>query len=191
MNRSFSKIRHIQEVNQRLEKRMLNETMEFDVQGQQSNDLTSSFQNEMNNLGYSNVKLADYVDTNNPVCTPQTENPEYNSILEKVANWAASQTNVDVLRTEVKNLIAKMKSLTNKPVAEQVAATAAATGLVIGGTITISPVILGVIGVLILVILVANIARLVSGSRTKYRGGKCASYHRHGRTNDPNSVLRW
>jgi hypothetical protein len=191
MNRSFSKIRHIQEANQSLEKRMLNETMEFDVQGQQSNDLVNSFQNEMNNLGYSNVKLGDYVDTDNPVCTPQTENPEYNSILEKVANWAASQTNVEVLRTEVKNLITKMKSLTNKPVAEQVAATAAATGLVLGGTITISPVILGVIGVLLLVILVANIARLSSGSRTKYRGGKCASYHRHGRTNNPESVLRW
>jgi hypothetical protein len=191
MNRSFSKIRHIQEANQRLEKRILSETMEFDVQGQQSNDLTGVFQNEMGNLGYSNVKLEDYVDTDNPVCVPQTDNPEYNSILEKVANWATSQTDVNVLRNEVKNLIAKMKSITNKPVAEQVGATAAATGLVIGGSITISPVILGVIGVLILVILVASIARLVSGSHTKYRGGKCASYHRHGRTNNPESVLRW
>jgi hypothetical protein len=191
MNRSFSKIRHIQEANQKLEKRILSETMEFDVQGQQSNDLDDAFKNEMGNLGYSNVKLADYVDTDNPVCTPQTDNPEHNSILEKVANWASSQTDVNVLKNEVKNLIAKMKSITNKPVAEQVGATAASTGLVIGGSITISPVILGVIGVLILVILVASIARLVSGSRTKYRGGKCSSYHRRGRTNDPGSVLRW
>ena len=100
MNRSYSKIRHIQEANQRLEKRMLNETMEFDVQGQQSNDLVNSFQNEMNSLGYSNIKLTDYVDTDNPTCTPQTENTEYNSILEKISKWASSQTNVDVLRTE-------------------------------------------------------------------------------------------
>ena len=131
------------------------------------------------------------MDTDNPVCTPQTGNPKYDEILEKVSKWASSQTNVDVLRTEVKNLIAKMKSIPNKPVAEQVAATTAATGLVIGGTITISPIILGVIAVLILVILVTSIARLVSGSRTKYRGGKCASYHRRGRTNNPESVLRW
>ena len=133
MNRSFSKIRHIQEANQRLEKRILKETMEFDVQGQQSNDLVSSFQNEMNNLGYSNIKLSDYVDTDNPVCTPQTENPEYNSNLEKVSKWASSQTNVDVLRTEAKNLIDKMRSITKKPVAEQVAATAAATASSGGG----------------------------------------------------------
>ena len=32
MSKSYSKIRHIQESNSRLEKRFLNETMEFDIQ---------------------------------------------------------------------------------------------------------------------------------------------------------------
>ena len=189
MSKSYSKIRHIQESNSRLEKRFLKETMEFDIQGQATDDFLNLAQEESSSLGApANFNVSDYVDTDNPVCTPQTGDANNDSILDKVATWASSQTDVNVLRNEAKKLISFMK----KPMAEQVTAAATATGLVIGGSITIGPAVLGVIAGLVLVILITNIIRLVAASSNrKYRGGKCASYHRHGRTNNPERVLSW
>ena len=203
MSKSYSKIRHIQESNSRLEKRFLNERTDIDEQGQTTDNFLKSAQQELNNLGFADVKIEDYVDKDNPVCTPQTDNQVYNTILEKVANWALSQKDVNVLRNEVEKLIAFIKNpepQSNAPVAEQASAALTTTGLLIGGTITISPVILGIIGVLVLVILVVNIVRLFpeNGNRG-YKKGKCYRYHKSGflvklgikkpNTNIPNRVL--
>jgi len=84
MNRSFSKIRHIQEANQRLEKRILNETTEFDVQGQQINVSDDAFKNEMGNLA-------------DPKCKSSYE-PYFNDAKKWWIDWLSSSVTKNKFR---------------------------------------------------------------------------------------------
>ena len=201
MSKSYSKIRHIQESNSRLEKRFLNETTDFDIKGQQTDDLLDNAQRELDSLGYSNIKFDDYVIDDENVCIPETNNQKYNSILDKVAEWSKSQTDINVLRTKAKELV----SLLKKPVSEQVEASQTNDGLKISGTLVVPPLVLGIIGASILIILVCDIVRLLtggggqrsSGGKRSSGGGRrhripngtpgrsCKKSHRFGKTNNP------
>ena len=199
MRKSYSKIRHIAESNLRLENRFINETTEFDIQGQSSDDLLDDAQNELNSLGYPTIKFDDYVIDDANVCIPDTTNPQHNSILDKVAEWSKSQTDINVLRSKAKELVSFLK----KPVSEQ-ASELKADGLKLGDNFVIPPLVLGIIGVSILIILVSDIVRLFSGGKSsgygssrRSSGGRrhriynatpgrsCRRSHRFGRTNNP------
>ena len=192
MNRSFSKIRHIQEANKSLEQKyILKETMEFDVQGQQVDNMMTQAQTELNNLGMSNIKLSDYIDEKNPVCIIQTGNQEQDSFITKVSDWAMTQT-PEVIKKAITDLIGYIKKQQQtKPVSEQVAALAMAP--IVIGTITIPGGVLVAIAGILVITLVVDLVRAMSGGRQRQpsrRRTSCAKYHSRGGTNNPEKILR-
>lgn len=188
MNGSFSKIRHIQEVNKSLEQKyMLKETMEFDVQGQQVDNMMTQAQTELNNLGMSNIKLSDYIDEKNPVCIIQTGNQEQDSFITKVSDWAMTQT-PEVIKKAITDLIGYIKKQQTKPVSEQLAAMAMAP--IVIGTITIPGGVLVAIAGILVITLVVDLVRAMSGGRQRQpRRTSCAKYHSRGGLNNPNKIL--
>ena len=158
MNRSYSKIRHIQELNKKIENKLLLK---------ESSDLEMA--SDMLSDADVNIDPNEIVDADVDTCVqPETGDPKKDGILNKVWNWAHDQkTSISDLKsvfTQVKNAIRDAKT---KKVDEQVA-----TPLIIAG-ISINPLILLGVGALILIIIVSAIikknSRSFKGCRRKRR----------------------
>jgi len=158
MNRSYSKIRHIQELNKKIENKLLLK---------ESSDLEMA--SDMLSDADVNIDPNEIVDADVDTCVqPETGDPKKDGILNKVWNWAHDpKTSISDLKsvfTQVKNAIRDAKT---KKVDEQVA-----TPLIIAG-ISINPLILLGVGALILIIIVSAIikknSRSFKGCRKKRR----------------------
>lgn len=158
MNRSYSKIRHIQELNKKIENKLLLK---------ESSDLEMA--SDMLSDADVNIDPNEIVDADVDTCVqPETGDPKKDGILNKVWNWAHDpKTSISDLKsvfTQVKNAIRDAKT---KKVDEQVA-----TPLIIAG-ISINPLILLGVGALILIIIVSAIikknSRSFKGCRRKRR----------------------
>jgi hypothetical protein len=158
MNRSYSKIRHIQELNKKIEnKLLLKESSDLEIASDMLSDADI------------NIDPNEIVDADVDTCVqPETGDPKKDGLLNKVWNWAHdSKTSISDLKsvfTQVKNAIRDAKT---KKVDEQVA-----TPLIIAG-ISINPLILLGVGALILIIIVSAIikknSRSFKGCRKKRR----------------------
>jgi hypothetical protein len=158
MNRSYSKIRHIQELNKKIEnKLLLKESSDLEIASDMLSDADV------------NIDPNEIVDADVDTCVqPETGDPKKDGILNKVWNWAHDpKTSISDLKsvfTQVKNAIRDAKT---KKVDEQVA-----TPLIIAG-ISINPLILLGVGALILIIIVSAIikknSRSFKGCRRKRR----------------------
>lgn len=153
MNRSYSKIRHIQEANKKLENRLLiTESTDLEIASDMLSDADL------------NVDPNEIVDADIDTCVqPETGEPEKDGILNKIWNWAHSEgTSISDLKSvfsEVKNAIRDAKTKNNsQSMTEQVAAP-----LIIAG-VTVSPLILLGIGALILIIIISAIIKKNSRS---------------------------
>jgi len=158
MNRSYSKIRHIQGLNKKIENKLLLK---------ESSDLEMA--SDMLSDADVNIDPNEIVDADVDTCVqPETGDPKKDGILNKVWNWAHDpKTSISDLKsvfTQVKNAIRDAKT---KKVDEQVA-----TPLIIAG-ISINPLILLGVGALILIIIVSAIikknSRSFKGCRKKRR----------------------
>jgi hypothetical protein len=158
MNTSYSKIRHIQELNKKIENKLLLK---------ESSDLEMA--SDMLSDADVNIDPNEIVDADVDTCVqPETGDPKKDGILNKVWNWAYNpKTSISDLKsifTQVKNEIRDAKT---KKVDEQVA-----TPLIIAG-ISINPLILLGVGALILIIIVSAIikknSRSFKGCRNKRR----------------------
>ena len=158
MNRSYSKIRHIQELNKKIENKFLLK---------ESSDLEMA--SDMLSDADVNIDPNEIVDADVDTCVqPETGDPKKDGILNKIWNWAHDpKTSISDLKsvfTQVKNAIRDAKT---KKVDEQVA-----TPLIIAG-ISINPLILLGVGALILIIIVSAIikknSRSFKGCRRKRR----------------------
>lgn len=158
MNRSYSKLRHIQELNKKIENRLL---------VKESSDL--EMVSDMLSDTDVNIDSNEVVDADVDTCVqPETGDPKKDGILNKVWNWAHDpKTSISDLKsvlTQVKNAIRDSKT---KKVDEQVT-----TPLIIAG-ISINPLILVGVGALILIIIVSAIikknSRSFKGCRRKRR----------------------
>lgn len=157
MNSSFSKKRHIQEVNQKLENRLL------------INEETNSVNLASNMLSDVGVDPSQVVDADNPMCVPQTGDVEQDGILTKVWDWAHDPANFGNLKSklsEIKAAVSKAKQ-PKQEMEEQVG-----VGVVIG-TVTLGPSVLIAIGALILVIIVVAIVSKTSGRTSGHSRKSC------------------
>jgi len=120
-------------------------------------DETVLIQQELENNGVS-VPVEQLVDPTEPLCTaPQTGNPEEDTILSKVWDWAQSQSmeSLQDIKSKIKDGISKAKSLIkNKRVDEQVAPI-----LVIGGVGIGASMLIAIGGILLFIIIVSIIVK--------------------------------
>jgi hypothetical protein len=153
MNRSYSKIRHIQELNKKLENRLLlAESSDLEI----ASDMISD--------AGVDIDPNEIVDADVETCVqPETGDPQKDGILNKVWDWAhAPETSISDLKSifnQVKTAIRDAKTKTKgQSMTEQVAAP-----LIIAG-VTINPLILVGIGALILIIIISAIIKKNSRS---------------------------
>ena len=158
MNRSYSKIRHIQESNKRLENRLLlSESTDLEIASSMISDAGL------------NLNPDEIVDADVETCVqPETGDPEKDGILNKVWNWAHSNnTTLSDLKSVFNQIKTAIRNSKDKTTNEQVA-----TPIIIAG-ITLNPIILVGIGALILIIIISAIieknSRSFKGCRKKRR----------------------
>jgi hypothetical protein len=158
MNRSYSKVRHIQESNKRLENRLLlSESSDIEIASSMISDAGL------------NLNPDEIVDADVETCVqPETGDPEKDGILNKVWNWAHSNnTTLSDLKSVFNQIKTAIRNSKDKTTNEQVA-----TPLIIAG-ISINPLILLGVGALILIIIVSAIikknSRSFKGCRKKRR----------------------
>jgi hypothetical protein len=124
-----------------------------------SSQTKSKIQNELMSAGLD-INPTEFLDTEEPECTlPQTGNPEEDTILSKVWNWAQSQ-DIGTLTQMKTNLINAIKGVKNKTVSEQV------TPLIVIGGIGIGASTLVAIGAILLFIIVIAIISKSSGRKS-------------------------
>jgi hypothetical protein len=160
MNRSYSKIRHIQELNKKIEnKLLLKESSDLEIASDMLSDADV------------NINPNEIVDADVDTCVqPETGDPKKDGILNKVWNWAHDpKTSISDLKsvfTQVKNAIRDEKTKTKgQSMTEQVGVAAIIAG--------VNPLILVGIGSLILIIIISAIikknSRSFKGCRRKRR----------------------
>jgi hypothetical protein len=148
MNTSYSKIRHIQEANQRLEKRLLNED-EAQMIGMVNDELSS--------VGEEPVSTEDIEFALNdcPVETPPNIDSKQETVLQQAKNEIDKMTSIG----QVKDTIKKIKSI-SKSQNEQ------AQALVIGA-LSIPIVYIHVLFGVLIVMLIIKLIKLISGGGTR------------------------
>lgn len=110
MNRSYSKIRHIQEANQRLEKRLLKEDEE---------QIVDTVNSELSQIGEEPVSTEDvhFAINDCPIETPPNADDQQKTMIQKIKGEIDKITSIK----EVKELIQKIKSIfKNRTQREQV-----------------------------------------------------------------------
>jgi len=137
MNRSYSKIRHIQEANQRLEKRLLSEQM----------DGMEEFNQELQDVG--ETLSAEEIQELQPECSISYEVPEYSNEIKKFEDEVKKMT-VPQIKNKIKELKAQQRS--NK-VQEQN----------YGGNVMGAQVMKGIAGLMILVLIIELFRRIFGG----------------------------
>ena len=149
MNRSYSKIRHIEESNKRLENRLLlSESSDIEIASSMISDAGL------------NLNPDEIVDADVETCVqPETGDPEKDGILNKVWNWAHSNnTTLSELKSVFNQIKTAIRNSKDKTTNEQVA-----TPIIIAG-ITLNPIMLVGIGALILIIIISAIVKKNSRS---------------------------
>ena len=147
MNRSYSKIRHIQESNQRLEKRLLKED---------ESQMIGMVNDELSSVGEEPVSPEDIEFALNdcPLETPPNMDEEKETILQKIKGEIDKLTSVK----DVKGLIQKIKSIfKRKTQSEQLE-------IVTVGSMAIPVVFIQVFAGIIILMLVVKLIRLIGGN---------------------------
>lgn len=147
MNRSYSKIRHIQESNQRLEKRLLKED---------ESQIINTVNNELASVGEEPVSSEDihFALNDCPVETPPNLDNKQETILQQVKGEINKLTSVG----EVKNLIKKIKSIFKRKTQSEQAE------IVTIGSMAIPVVFIQVLAGIILIMLVVKLIKLIGGN---------------------------
>lgn len=147
MNRSFSKIRHIQEANRRLEKRLLKED-EFQI--------VDTVNDELSQVGEEPVSTEDihFALNDCPIETPPNAKDEDKTMLQKIKAEIDKITSIK----EVKGFIQKIKSIfKNKTQREQME-------IVTLGSMAIPVVFIQVFAGIIILMLVVKLIKLIGGN---------------------------
>ena len=150
MNRSYSKIRHIQEANQRLEKRLLKED---------ESQIIDTVNNELSSVGEEPVSSEDihFALNDCPLETPPNMDKKQETILQQVKGEINKLTSV----SEVKNLIKKIKSIfKRKTQSEQME-------IVTIGSMAIPVVFIQVFAGIVILMLIIKLIKLISGGGTR------------------------
>jgi hypothetical protein len=147
MNRSYSKIRHIQEANQRLERRILKED---------ESQIINTVNNELASVGEEPVSSEDihFALNDCPVETPPNLDNKQETILQQVKGEINKLTSVG----EVKNLIKKIKSIFKRKTQSEQAE------IVTIGSMAIPVVFIQVLAGIILIMLVVKLIKLIGGN---------------------------
>ena len=146
MNRSYSKIRHIQESNQRLERRLLKED---------ESQIVDTVNDELSSVGEEPVSVEDVQFALNdcPLETPNADEKQ-KTILQKIKGEIDKLTSAK----DVKDLIKKIKSIfKRKTQSEQME-------IVTVGSMAIPVVFIQVFAGIIILMLVVKLIKLIGGN---------------------------
>ena len=147
MNRSYSKIRHIQEVNQRLEKRLLKED---------ESQIIDTVNNELSSVGEEPVSSEDvhFALNDCPLETPPNVDEEKKTMLQKIKGEIDKLTSVK----DVKELIKRIKSIfKRKTQSEQLE-------IVTVGSMAIPVVFIQVFAGILILMLIVKLIKLIGGN---------------------------
>lgn len=147
MNRSYSKIRHIQESNQRLEKRLLKE---------EDSQMIDNVNDELASVGEEPVSLEDVQFALNdcPLETPPNVDGKKKTMLQKIKGEIDKLTSVE----DIKGLIQKIKSIfKRKTQSEQME-------IVTVGSMAIPVVFIQVFAGIIILMLIVKLIKLIGGN---------------------------
>ena len=147
MNRSDSKIRHIQEVNQRLEKRLLKED---------ESQIIDTVNNELSSVGEEPVSSEDvhFALNDCPLETPPNVDEEKKTMLQKIKGEIDKLTSVK----DVKELIKRIKSIfKRKTQSEQLE-------IVTVGSMAIPVVFIQVFAGILILMLIVKLIKLIGGN---------------------------
>lgn len=148
MNRSYSKIRHIQEANQRLEKRLLKEDEE---------QIVDTVNSELSQIGEEPVSTEDvqFAINDCPIETPPNADDQQKTMIQKIKGEIDKITSIK----EVKELIQKIKSIfKNRTQREQVGE------IVYLGSMAIPVVFIQVFAGIIIIMLIVKLIKLIGGN---------------------------
>jgi hypothetical protein len=146
MNRSYSKIRHIQESNQRLEKRLLKED---------ESQMIGMVNNELSSVGEEPVSPEDVEFALNdcPLETPPNIDEKQQTVLQQVKGEIDKLTSIG----DVKNLIKKIKSIFKRKTQSEQAE------IITIGSMAVPIVFIQVLAGIIIIMLVIKLIKLIGG----------------------------
>lgn len=147
MNRSFSKIRHIQEANRRLEQRLLKED---------EAQIVDTVNDELSQIGEEPVSTEDvhFALNDCPIENPENTKPEDKTMLQKIKGEIDKLTSIK----DVKGLIQQIKSIfKNKTQREQME-------IVTVGSMAIPVVFIQVFAGIIIIMLIVKLIKLIGGN---------------------------
>ena len=146
MNRSYSKIRHIQESNQRLEKRLLKED---------ESQMIGMVNNELSSVGEEPVSPEDVEFALNdcPLETPPNIDEKQQTVLQQVKGEIDKLTSIG----DVKNLIKKIKSIFKRKTQSEQAE------IITIGSMAVPIVFIQVLAGIIIIMLVVKLIKLIGG----------------------------
>jgi len=146
MNRSYSKIRHIQESNQRLEKRLLKED---------ESQMIGMVNNELSSVGEEPVSPEDVEFALNdcPLETPPNIDEKQQTVLQQVKGEINKLTSIG----DVKNLIKKIKSIFKRKTQSEQAE------IITIGSMAVPIVFIQVLAGIIIIMLVIKLIKLIGG----------------------------
>ena len=147
MNRSYSKIRHIQESNSRLEKRLLKED---------ESQMIGMVNNELSSVGEEPVSPEDVEFALNdcPLETPPNMDEKHETVLQQVKGEIDKLTSI----SDVKNLIKKIKSIFNRKTQSEQAE------VITIGAMSIPIIFIQVLAGIIIVMLIIKLIKLIGGN---------------------------
>jgi hypothetical protein len=147
MNTSYSKIRHIQEANQRLEKRLLKED---------ESQIIDTVNDELSSVGEEPVSSEDihFALNDCPLETPPNMDKKHETILQQVKGEINKLTSVG----EVKNLIKKIKSIFKRKTQSEQAE------IITIGSMAIPVVFAQALAGIIILMLVVKLIKLIGGN---------------------------
>ena len=147
MNRSYSKIRHIQESNSRLEKRLLKED---------ESQMIGMVNNELSSVGEEPVSPEDVEFALNdcPLETPPNMDEKHETVLQQVKGEIDKLTSI----SDVKNLIKKVKSIFNRKTQSEQAE------IITIGSMAVPIIFIQVLAGIIIIMLVIKLIKLIGGN---------------------------
>ena len=147
MNRSYSKIRHIQESNQRLEKRLLKED---------ESQMIGMVNNELSSVGEEPVSPEDVEFALNdcPLETPPKMDEKHETVLQQVKGEIDKLTSI----SDVKNLIKKVKSIFKRKTQSEQAE------IITIGSMAVPIIFIQVLAGIIIIMLVIKLIKLIGGN---------------------------
>ena len=147
MNRSYSKIRHIQESNNRLEKRLLKED---------ESQMIGMVNNELSSVGEEPVSPEDVEFALNdcPLETPPNVDEKHETILQQVKGEIDKLTSI----SDVKNLIKKIKTIFKRKTQNEQAE------VITIGAMSIPIIFIQVLAGIIIIMLVIKLIKLIGGN---------------------------